>query len=303
MPATEGTPTGYLQLACVTWYLYDWFLTLNNEIEFVWSRKWSLTKVLYALIRFTTLALLIAETVVYVFTSGLSQKQCDAFSWGSAIGTAAVIAEVELVLQLRIYIVYNKSKKLLWINAAFYILNIVCAIIVLLEFFSQMRWVEVPPWIIGSCYDTRPKELGAVWVFPMSYELYLAVLAVWKIARNWSEYGRIEGSLLSVLVRDSVAYFFLLALATGVNVVLWIVTPVTPSDSAVNLIHAAGGVGGTRLILSMRRAAWQPPPMTLDTAISTDVEMNAMKTSSHNRIRRHRPQDSGLTTIGEDTTM
>ncbi|KZV97788.1 hypothetical protein EXIGLDRAFT_832673 [Exidia glandulosa HHB12029] len=292
--ALVGTPTGYLQLACLSWFAYDWAIAMDEEVEFIWARNWTFTKVLFILMRWTTAALLVSETIIYVFFENLSQAYaCQTFELQPlgtdiAIGTVVVIFEVQIILQLRIYVMYERSRRLLLVNIVLCLLELGCAVVIMAKYFAQARFVEVPEWIMGACYDVRPRVLSTVWVAPLCYELYIAILAVLKVVENkrLGLYGYTDNSnLLSTLVRDSVGYFFLLAACAGVNIVLWSETVVTPGDSAVGLIHAAGGIGGTRLILSMRRAAAQPPPLPVidsnlvDTAITANFELNTLKSS------------------------
>ncbi|KZV97790.1 hypothetical protein EXIGLDRAFT_729889 [Exidia glandulosa HHB12029] len=294
--AGTPTPTGYLQVACTAWFLYDWALTIEDEIDYIWRRRWTFTKVLYILIRLTTLVLLGAETAQYVFLENLSKSQCDIFSWALAIATAVVIVEVDIVLQLRVYVMYQRSRRILWTNAALCVLNVACAAIILVFFFSETQFVAVPPWIQGSCYDVRSEALGAVWVAPLCYELYLTLLTVHKLVRDYRLFGRMEeqSSLLSVLVRDSVVYFILLVVVVALNVVFWAGTRITPGDSAVNLIHSAGGIGGTRIILSMREAALRPISVINDTALSTTFEMHAMKRASRRSRDQRTTEDNAI---------
>lgn len=279
LPAGTPTPTGYLQIACTSWFLYDWVLTLEDEINLVWLRKWTLTKGLYILIRLTTLILLVAETVQYVVLENLPESRCNIFSWVMACATAVVVVEVDIVLQLRVYIMYRKSRFILWLNAALCVANVGCAAAILVIFFSKTHFVGVPAYIQGACYDMRPKVLGAVWVAPLAYELYLAALAVYRLVQDHSAYGGVlDGpSLITILARDSVVYFFLIAGVAAMNIVLWALTPVTPGDSAVNLIHAAGGIGGARIILSMRDAALRPPSLPTSIDLQTQVQLRLMK--------------------------
>ncbi|KZV97783.1 hypothetical protein EXIGLDRAFT_746949 [Exidia glandulosa HHB12029] len=233
LAASTPTPTGYLQIACTSWFLYDWVLTLDDETPY------------YAA----------AEEYGRSNTFG-----CEVFSWVLAIATAVVVVEVDIVLQLRVYAIYEKSRRILFLNGALCIANVVSSAVILAELFSQTHPVTVPVWIQGTCYGLRSKVLGTVWVAPLCYDLYLTLLSVYKLVQDYWRYGRMGGhSLLSVLARDSVVYFFLLVVVVALNIAFWTATPITPGDSTVNLIHAAGGVGGARIILNMREAALRQP--------------------------------------------
>ncbi|EJD40281.1 hypothetical protein AURDEDRAFT_187064 [Auricularia subglabra TFB-10046 SS5] len=221
-------------VACITWLVYDYLITLDDEVELIWMRKWSFTKVIFLLMRWTTFGLLLTEVIVYVFLENLSKssfndpcshQQCDAFSWGSAIATVIVLLEVEIVLQLRIFVMYQRSRKILLINGVLCTIVVVCAAIVIAMYFPQARFVPVPDDIIGACYDVRPGILATVWISPMVYELYLAVLAVYKVVTDYRAFGRLDGGILAVLVRDSVGYFILLVIVAAVNIMSWAPVP------------------------------------------------------------------------------
>ncbi|EJD40830.1 hypothetical protein AURDEDRAFT_186801 [Auricularia subglabra TFB-10046 SS5] len=281
MSATTPTPTGYLALACLTWMLYDYLITLNDEIEFIWTRKWTFTTVLFLLMRWSTLLLLLNQVVFFVFLENVSKSSCDALSWGTAIATAVVLLEVEIVLQLRIYAMYERSRRILWINACLCGMECLCAALIIAKYFSRANFVPVPNWIIGACYDIRPKQLGVVWVPPMCYELYLASLAVYKIVQTHrASEGSIANNLLTVLVRDSIGQFFFIIAAMVVNCVLWVKTEITPGDSAVNIVHACGAIGGVRLILNMRSAASRPVGLPVSER-GTAAALTSSRSSKH----------------------
>ncbi|KZV97780.1 hypothetical protein EXIGLDRAFT_764136 [Exidia glandulosa HHB12029] len=253
-PLVAGTPTpsAYLQIACTAWYVYDWILTLNDEVEYIWQRRWSFSKGLFLLIRVTTVSVLAAETAQYVFLENLSEAQyvrsdasslahtrlnrCNIFSWALAIATAVIVFEIDIVLQIRVWILYQKSLQILLWNGVLFVLNVLCAVVLFLELYSKEQFVEVPPWIQGACYDVRPKALGTIWAAPLCFEINLTVLMVYKVTRDHRLHGRLDGpSLASTLVRDSVLYFVLLVAVVGLNLFFWAETDlkVTLGDSAV----------------------------------------------------------------------
>ncbi|EJD40831.1 hypothetical protein AURDEDRAFT_170023 [Auricularia subglabra TFB-10046 SS5] len=231
--ATVPTATGYLAWASITWLSYDYMITLNDEIELIWKRDWAFTKGLYLMMRWSTFGLLWTEIIFYVFLHNVRHSKCDAYSWAMATATFIVVLEVEVVLQLRIYAMFERSRRILWVNATLCALQVLCAAVIVAKNYSQAHWVAVPNWIIGSCYSLRPKVVATVWIAPLTYELYLASLAVYKVVRDRKTFGTWENDIQTVLVRDSVSYFFLIVIVAAVNIVMWTETVVTPGDSAV----------------------------------------------------------------------
>jgi len=59
----------YVCLVALTWGLHDYFLTLQDEIEYIWPQKFNTSKFLFFWVRYYTLALLLFDvTQIHVFT-------------------------------------------------------------------------------------------------------------------------------------------------------------------------------------------------------------------------------------------
>ncbi|KZV79342.1 hypothetical protein EXIGLDRAFT_846628 [Exidia glandulosa HHB12029] len=290
MSLTAGTPTpsGYLQIACTVWFLYDWILTLDDEVEYIWRRKWSFAKGLFIIIRISTILPLAFEAVLDTVLENLSVQRCDTAHAVLATMTAAVVFETDIVLQFRVWIMFQKARRVLWCNAALFVINVFCALLMFLLFLNGGAFEPAPSWIQGACYGFREEVLGATLVVPLCFEIYLTLLAVYKLVRDHQVYAHLKGpSLLSTLVRDSVIYFVLLVIVMGLNIILWDKTTVTPGGSSVNLMQAAGGIGGARIILSTLQAASTPPGTTIGNGEALSSIRFAAYSVGERSIRTH----------------
>lgn len=92
------------------------------------------------------------------------------------------------------------------------------------------------------------------------YESYLATLAILKIVRDPV---LVPGhkTLLGLLVRDSVIYFIFVVSLVAVNAIVFAFQPTMPGVAISSLVDAASSIGGTRMIISLRKAAWSPPDL------------------------------------------
>ncbi|KAJ4477748.1 hypothetical protein C8J55DRAFT_515419 [Lentinula edodes] len=68
---SDGYVDRYANLAGCTLLLYDYLLTLDDEIEFIWRKSWSIGKVLFIISRYYSLIVTIAVNN-YAFFGGLS---------------------------------------------------------------------------------------------------------------------------------------------------------------------------------------------------------------------------------------
>ncbi|KZV99618.1 hypothetical protein EXIGLDRAFT_762489 [Exidia glandulosa HHB12029] len=71
------TPSGYLQIACTIWFLYDWILTLEDEVEYIWRRKWTFAKGLFIIIRISAILPLFVEAVLDTTLENLSDPYVE----------------------------------------------------------------------------------------------------------------------------------------------------------------------------------------------------------------------------------
>ncbi|KZV83683.1 hypothetical protein EXIGLDRAFT_701126 [Exidia glandulosa HHB12029] len=178
LAAGTPMPSGYLQMACAVWYLYDSVLTLDDEVKYIWGRRRSFSKGLFFLIRLTTVGVLAADTVLCIFIENLSES-------------------------LRVWVLYQKSRRVLWINGGLFIVNLLIAVG---RLYSQEHFAPVPAYVQGACFDVRPALSGP----SLCYEIHLTLMMVYKLARDRRLREHLDGpSLISTLVRDSVVYFFL----------------------------------------------------------------------------------------------
>ncbi|KAG6380597.1 hypothetical protein JVT61DRAFT_4961 [Boletus reticuloceps] len=105
----------------------------------------------------------------------------------------------------------------------------------------------------------------------LAFECWLAGLAVWKAVDRHRKGVMVNGQkvdLLSLLIRDSVIYFFLIAAGLASNAFIWLASTAAVDAVVVPLAHASMIVGGSRLFLNLREAyyvsrdttTWQVAP-------------------------------------------
>ncbi|KAF5364280.1 hypothetical protein D9756_000755 [Leucocoprinus leucothites] len=104
----------YFSGAALVAYVYDYFLTLDREIEYVWKSRWSPVKNLFLLNRYFVIVNIIVQQFLLGTVNGRrSLSQChglvQAFIFLTAFGTFLS----ELLLCLRLWVMWDKNKKVL----------------------------------------------------------------------------------------------------------------------------------------------------------------------------------------------
>ncbi|KZV89879.1 hypothetical protein EXIGLDRAFT_750930 [Exidia glandulosa HHB12029] len=252
-----GTVTGYVRMLTGGDELSD---AESHQITLIWQSRWTRTKVLFLLLRYSTAATFAFDTFM-TLASGLSTSVCWWDPIFSGIGVVIIIVAVQLILQLRIYAMYNRCRPLLYINGIFFVMEIASALALMFTLLGQGTSIPTPNWIIGSCYGTHPPTIWMIWIPPLIYESYLAALAILKIINEPHPPIPGQRSLLSILVRDSVIYFVFVVSLVAVNAVVFAYKPNVPGVAISGLVDAASSIGGTRMIISIRKAAWSTPDL------------------------------------------
>ncbi|EJD38198.1 hypothetical protein AURDEDRAFT_187777 [Auricularia subglabra TFB-10046 SS5] len=262
-------PVGYCQMVAIAWFVHDYLLTFADEARRVCLGEPSLSRSSTST-RYLAFALLISSVAVYA-AEGIdrtvsmrnlacvlpftSPQGCKIFDRISAAGTFVLVILVDIILQFRIYVMYGGNRRILYINGGLFILAIIGAIVSAFLFFPTA--VQAPANAEGSCYSWRSPELSTVWATPLAFDVYLACLAVIRYSKDMKRYSGRNVNLLRIITMDNVAYFVLMTVAIAVVFSIWLFVKardVTPAAASVSLIHAAGAVGGSRLIINIRKA-------------------------------------------------
>lgn len=194
--------------------------------------------------------------------SSLPQSVCFWDPVFSGIGIVAIIVLVQMILQLRIYAMYERSRKLLYLNGGLFLLEIATTVVLMVKLLNDGQYLSAPDWIIGSCYGTHKPYIWMVWIPALMFESYLASLAVIKLLHEPIPSWRSGTSLLRLMVRDSVIYFVFIVSTVALNAIMFAVKPIFPGVAISGIVDAASSIGGTRLILSIRTTAWNQPDLS-----------------------------------------
>ncbi|EJD38876.1 hypothetical protein AURDEDRAFT_172029 [Auricularia subglabra TFB-10046 SS5] len=269
---------GFIRLTALTVFVHDWFITLEDEILLIWRRQWTKATFLFLAIRGLACAILALDAVMAIQT-GIPRKQrrsrCTRYGVTASVCSIIVILLVQGVLQLRLYFMYNRSKRILWMNAVLFVAQIIAWFLLLFRFVIESPPIRIPPNLIGSCYrmiDSRTTAAG--WLPSLLFELWMVGLALQKLIRR----PKLRGpSIMTTLVRDSVIYFIFITLSMIVTVALTLANPVDPGFAASGYITAACAIGGTRIIINMRYALTLPTDEATLTVNTTHLPGQAIE--------------------------
>jgi len=260
---TGVAATKYSTGASLAFLLYDYVLTLDSEMTFVWNMRWSSGKAIFFFNRYFGLFTMLFNAII-LFNDSLKPKFCQGFIAWEVISSGIIILSAEMILVARIHAVYDRSRKLLIFLASIWIaelINMTVLDVLVLHLAAKLQSslklpneaLPISGLSLKGCFVVTFPAYFFMWIPPLAFETILYLLMAYKV---WRIY-RVDRSnpLLMLLIRDSFLYFLSNFAILLINCLLWVQAGNQPTDLigvAVGWSVAIPCAMGSRLLLNIR---------------------------------------------------
>ncbi|KAF9010838.1 hypothetical protein BDQ17DRAFT_1347021 [Cyathus striatus] len=227
----------YVNFASMILLFYDHALTLDVEIERIWTLPWKGPKILFFVNRYFVPLTLISEWAFCTIRT-TSTTVCSFKKW-AAWPIVISMSVVELILMIRVVAIYLNNKK-------------ITKFLLFTFSLEQLIWIGVATYntigtrgipggnVFQGCVYATPEIVYITWMAPLFFECILFMLTMMRV-RKYEEFS----GLLKVLTRDSITYFvvaigcllFIIFYPLSTNR-LYVVLPLLPT-SAMSCIGAS----------------------------------------------------------------
>ncbi|KAJ7669122.1 hypothetical protein B0H17DRAFT_1335763 [Mycena rosella] len=250
----------YVVLVGLTWILHDYFITVEDEIRHIWPQRRSFSKFMFFWIRYYSIALLLFDVIqIHVFARpGItSNNLCVAMDTIIRVVGAVSLWSVEIIMQLRVWALYDCSKRVAAINFVLFAGSIAGFMWILI--FNHSRRASVIANVIHlglpGCPSVHSGIEWAQWVPATIYEGILFGFALLKTFQTTIVSLRRDStlSLYSILLRDNILYFFGIAALLVFNNLMVVSVTHIPWFS-YGPFHAAVGIMTSRMLVNLRKA-------------------------------------------------
>ncbi|KAJ7738977.1 hypothetical protein B0H16DRAFT_1569397 [Mycena metata] len=263
-------------LVGLTWILHDYFVTLEDEIRYIWPQRLNFSKVMFFWIRYYSIALLLFDVIqIHVFARpGITNNNlCVAMDTIIRVVGAVSLWSVEIIMQLRVYALYSCSKRIAAINLVLFAGSIVGFMWILIYNHSRRAGViaNVIHLPLPGCPSVHSGIEWAQWVPATIYEGILFGFALYKTFESTLTSLRKDGtlSIYTLLLRDNILYFFgITALLVFNNLMVVNVTHI-PWFS-YGPFHAAVGIMTSRMLINLRKVVSQDVIPSLSLGLPSD---------------------------------
>lgn len=270
----------------VTIFVYDYFLTLGMEVEFVWSSKWGFMKVLYLLQRYLPFLDSVCLCLMHQLSADIDTRVCliveRARGWLMIIGFALS----ELILTLRAWAVWERSMRVGIFLSVLFTLTLAAELAVTRLFLHGLRFSEKPyPEFVG-CFITGANHLVSFnWIVLMIYEAVTLVLMIIPAIAAYRNGGNIP--FYHVIYRDGLMVYVYLFTFSIINVVVVNTLPEEYIDLLSSVERVLHSMLTSRVILEVRQyisrqSAWKDGLTDLQIDLDASVPEKRFR-RPHNR--------------------
>lgn len=155
---------------------------------------------------------------------------------------------VQAAMHLRVWAVYERTRKMLWFLVILFCAECIAMVILLAIMIAHLSTLPIISTPVGCAFETLPRFSSLFWVPAIAIEPILCVLVLKKAV------GLLHArtGLSALLARDSLIYFFAISAGLLSLLVAWLIDPLNLEYFFPWAIAFPSLFGG-RLLLNIRR--------------------------------------------------
>ncbi|KAH7105145.1 hypothetical protein BKA62DRAFT_691800 [Auriculariales sp. MPI-PUGE-AT-0066] len=273
----------FARIAGLSLLWYDYFLTFASERKRIWSRKKTWFIMFWCLVRYAPLLMKTTRVALAGFVKLRTLHACQRFFVFSWLSDTLPVMIAGYSFLLRLYALYKGSLRalivptLLWLSYPIIILMIV-------------RDGATASGALLSSAGCQPQlsidHMQAMISIAISFHSVVFIMVMFRCLQLWRRQG--DKKLLSVLIRDDVGYFGMIAIISTLNLMA---LQNVPSPILINVLLMLNTtlppVIVCRMTLCLRAAGKSPTPQ------SPSVSGSLSRVSSFNDLSRPTRGDLG----------
>ncbi|KAG1778965.1 hypothetical protein EV702DRAFT_112783 [Suillus placidus] len=208
----------YWSVAASVVVVYDWVLTLRQEIELIWRQRWSLMTMLYIFIRYIGIPYFVANALRYMSLVSLTDAVSNIMDYAMNGTNVVVAAMFGIIMIARLYAMYQRSRMMLiFLVIIFLAVNIACGVITAIV----LKYAVAEELILSGSYMCNYRFEGdaqllisMLWMLNTFWEVLALCLSVWIAVKHFRDLRRLGlstgstiGDCFRVLIKSHVLYF------------------------------------------------------------------------------------------------
>jgi len=256
---------GYAIVSGCAIFIYDYILTLHLEVKLIWFSRWTYTKVLYLLVRYTTFAYMVSLLYV-LFVPNHSSETCKTTFTVSVSLQVTLMSLADIILAIRTWVVWNLSRTAGITLAILVIIDVAARLPLVVLFLQSLEFSPLPHHGYMGCFLV--KGIRIVWTnFALMFMLQAGVLTVVAASAFRSYLRGLNSELWNVIHKEGIMFYVYVLCFTGFNLVLSATLPLDLSFMFAPAEVFVYSALTTRIVLSIREIGnREPAPIDLHTS-------------------------------------
>jgi len=239
----------YGDVAAVVMLTWDIITTMPDEVDHVWSKRWTHVKAMYLVSRYSPWVFQLALLTLSINGStGLffTEDQCRKWMIMQAAMLQAIVTTVDVILVIRVYAMYNKDRILISCLIVLSIGEVAALCYVLAEIAPKLGF-SAECFVISS-----PRLFIAYWITSLTFEsiLFILILAKFYLAviQGWG-----HGRGMQQFIADGTWAYALIFATMLTNAIFYQYMHSPLAGICFTWLLSVLSFAGSRLILNPRR--------------------------------------------------
>ncbi|KAJ3773599.1 hypothetical protein FB446DRAFT_732125 [Lentinula raphanica] len=235
----------YVTVSFLALFIYDWFISLTQEVVHIWHSRWGVIKILYFWTRYVPFIVMIIAAQERISSMCNHQTLTTVFA-GFIIGIS------DLILMLRTYSIFNKSRRVLAVICLSWIVLSAIATWAVFRFSSESFSSDSST--TNSCFvPQRSKAVLIAFFALLGGECVTSLLTAWKTLDIYRKSH--FGQALSTIYHEGLFYYFMILPTEIAIVTVFLLSPAgfqSLMDSPLTVLHS---ILCCKLVLHVREIA------------------------------------------------
>ncbi|KJA26498.1 hypothetical protein HYPSUDRAFT_275893 [Hypholoma sublateritium FD-334 SS-4] len=249
-------------LASLVWVLYEYLITLDEEVWYIWRQQHNLGRFMYFWVRYYTIFLLGFDTVqihTFAIPGVATHALCVAADPATRIVGAVSLWSIEIIMQMRLYVLYDRSKKVLIFNAVLFLGSIGSflwlVVVNAVRRGKLLRQIHTTSPLPG-CPVINGGTEWAQWIPATAFEMVLFSFAIYRATKSIAARTRLNHrlSLTTILINENIFYFCVVSWVLIFNN-LMVIGKTNIPWFGFGPFHAAVGIATCRMLMHLRKFA------------------------------------------------
>ncbi|KAK2461167.1 hypothetical protein APHAL10511_006694 [Amanita phalloides] len=207
----------YADVAALSVLVFDYSLTLDLEVAYVWGSKWSFVKVEYMIIRYMPFISL--SSVFMLDVPGPTAQVCSSITKAYAIMLVFDTGLGELILTIRTWAICGRRFRMGIAFVIFFSIKTTIVYVIIAFWMIGLRYTLIPAGFghnSGTCaLVSSTKILWSAWILVVVFEFVVCTVLAFEAISSFHAGGMSQ--LARVVYRDGLMYYiYLMAVFVGV---------------------------------------------------------------------------------------